>query len=120
MNRDDIEDYLLAKPGARLDYPFGPEAAVYKVKDKMFALIAEGKRPVRISLKCDPNLAELLRDKYESVMPGYHLNKRHWNTIVVSGQLSDAELLELIDLSYRLVVEGLSQADQADLTKKKG
>lgn len=98
-----LEDYILQKPNARLEYPFGEDVAVYKAGDKMFALITEKSQPVRISLKCDPQLAELLREKYESVMPGYHLNKKHWNTIVCSGQLSLEEVLELIDHSYELV-----------------
>jgi len=90
-------------PGARLDYPFGEDVAVYKVKDKMFALVAEKSDPVRISLKCDPLLAVTLREKYESVMAGYHLNKKHWNTIVLSGQLDWPEIQGLIRLSYDLV-----------------
>ena len=107
----EIEEYILSKPMSFKDYPFGPEVAVYKVKlkdseaseAKMFALIPEGKDPVRLSLKCDPDLAEHLRQKYESVMPGYHLNKKHWNTIICAGQLGLEELQDLIDLSYRLV-----------------
>lgn len=90
-------------PAAKLDYPFGEEVAVYKVKDKMFALVTEKSDPVRISLKCDPLLAETLRTKYETVMPGYHLNKKHWNTIILSGQLSWEEIQPLIRLSYDLV-----------------
>lgn len=106
MNHKIVEEYLLSMPGARLDYPFGEEVAVYKVKDKMFALIAEGKEPVRISLKCDPQLAKLLRDKYTEVMEGYHLNKKHWNTIILSGQLDWEEVQGLIRHSYTLVTEG--------------
>lgn len=98
-----VEKYLLSMPGARLDYPFGEDVAVYKVKDKMFALVAEKSDPVRISLKCDPLLAVTLREKYESVMAGYHLNKKHWNTIVLSGQLDWPEIQGLIRLSYDLV-----------------
>ncbi|HSX46413.1 MAG TPA: MmcQ/YjbR family DNA-binding protein [Patescibacteria group bacterium] len=90
-------------PNARLDYPFGEGVAVYKVKDKMFALISEGKDPVRISLKCDPLLAKILRERYESVMEGYHLNKKHWNTLVLSGQLNWDEVKGLILHSYNLV-----------------
>jgi predicted DNA-binding protein (MmcQ/YjbR family) len=90
-------------PDTRLDYPFGKEAAVYKAGDKMFAIIAEGSDPVRISLKSDPLLAVHLREKYESVMPGYHLNKKHWNTIVLTGQLSWEEIQDLIRHSYQLV-----------------
>ena len=91
-------------PNAELDYPFGKEVAVYKVGDKMFALIREGKEPVNLSLKCDPELAQVLRDKYESVLPGYHLSKKHWNTLVLTGQLPWDEVQELIKHSYRLVV----------------
>ena len=98
-----VEKYLLSMPNARLDYPFGEGVAVYKVNDKMFALVTEGKKPVSISLKCDPLLAETLREKYESVMPGYHLNKKHWNTLVLSGQLSWQDVQDLIHLSYNLV-----------------
>lgn len=90
-------------PNAKLDYPFGKDVAVYKVGDKMFALISEGKDPVNISLKCDPNLAETLREKYETVMPGYHLSKKHWNTIILTGQLPWEEIQALIRHSYDLV-----------------
>lgn len=98
-----VEGYLLSLPNAKLDYPFGEGVAVYKVDDKMFALIMEGKKPVSISLKCDPLLAETLRGKYETVMPGYHLNKKHWNTLVLSGQLGWSEVQDLIRHSYNLV-----------------
>ena len=91
-------------PNARLDYPFGEGVAVYKVDDKMFALVAEKTDPVQLSLKCDPLLAKTLREKYESVMPGYHLSKKHWNTILLTGQLSWAEIQDLIRHSYNLVV----------------
>lgn len=103
MNHKQVEDYVLSMPNAELTYPFGEDVAVYKVKNKMFALIPEKKTPVSISLKCDPQLAEVLRTKYESVMPGYHLNKKHWNTIVLSGQLPWEEIQGLIRHSYDLV-----------------
>jgi len=103
MTHKEVEDYILSMPSAKLDYPFGKGVAVYKVGDKMFALITEGKEPVQISLKCEPLLAETLREKYESVMPGYHLNKKHWNTIVLSGQLKWPEVQDLIRHSYLLV-----------------
>lgn len=121
MNHKKLEEYLLSKPGAWLDYPFGEDVAVYKVgakqTAKMFALVPEGSSPVRVSLKCDPILAEKLREEYESIMPGYHLNKKHWNTIVLTGQLDDDYLLGLIDHSYQLVVGSLSKEEQAKLTK---
>ena len=105
MDHKTVEDYVLSMPNTRLDYPFGEGVAVYKVGDKMFALIEEKSEPLRISLKCDPLLAQTLRERYESVMPGYHLNKKHWNTIVLSGQLAWEEVQDLIRHSYLLVTE---------------
>jgi predicted DNA-binding protein (MmcQ/YjbR family) len=106
MTHKQVEEYLLSMPDAKLDYPFGEEVAVYKAKDKMFALVREGKSPVQLSLKCDPLLAETLREKYESVLPGYHLNKKHWNTILLTGQLDWDEIKDLIRLSYDLATGG--------------
>ena len=104
MTEAEVKDYLASMPGEYLDYPFGPGTAVYRAaNDKLFALIAEGSQPLRISLKCDPNLAELLRDKYESVLPGYHLNKRHWITVIVTGQLTDDDIRDLARHSFELV-----------------
>lgn len=107
MTHKEIEDYLLALPDTWLDFPFGQEVSVYKVgpkeKGKMFALIHEGSAPLRISLKCDPQLAQNLREKYESVQAGYHLNKKHWNTILLTGQLGENELKDLAYHSYLLV-----------------
>lgn len=93
----------MSLPSTSLDYPFGKDVAVYKYNEKMFALISEGSDPLRLSLKCDPLLAQTLRDKYESVMPGYHLNKKHWNTIVLTGQLEWTEIQDLIRHSFQLV-----------------
>ena len=104
MDHKTVEEYLLSMPNAVLEYPFGEDVAVYKVKDKMFALVAEGTLPVRISLKCDPTLSKILREKFETVMEGYHLNKKHWNTIVLSGQLPWEEIQGLIRHSYDLVL----------------
>jgi predicted DNA-binding protein (MmcQ/YjbR family) len=103
MNQKTVEDYILSLAHAQLDYPFGEDVAVYKVNDKMFALIAEKSDPVRLSLKCDPLLAETLRQKYETVLPGWHLNKKHWNTILLTGQLPWEEVQGLIRHSYQLV-----------------
>lgn len=109
MDHKTVEEFILSMPNSKRDYPFGEDVAVYKVpvdgEDKMFALIQEGRDPVNLSLKCDPKLSEVLREKYESVMPGYHLNKKHWNTLILSGQLSWEEVQDLIRLSYRLVTE---------------
>ena len=103
MTHKEIEKYLLSLPNSKLEYPFGESVAVYKVGEKMFALVAEKSDPVRLSLKSDPQLAEVLRDKYETVMPGHHLNKKHWNTIVLTGQLDWQEIKDLIRHSYELV-----------------
>lgn len=105
MTHKEVEAYVLEMPNAKLDYPFGEGVAVYKVGDKMFALISEKSDPLRISLKCDPQLSTLLREKYETVMPGYHLNKKHWNTIILSGQLPWEEVQGLIRHSYDLVAK---------------
>jgi len=103
MTHKQLEEIILSMPNARLEYPFGEGAAVYKTGDKMFAIIQEGSDPVRVSLKCDPQLAQVLREKYESVVPGYHLNKKHWNTIICSGQLADDDIKDLVVHSYQLV-----------------
>ncbi len=109
MTHKEFEKYLLSFPNTWLDFPFGEGTSVYKVGDKgssdakLFAIIADGSKPLRVSLKCDPVLAETLREKYETVVPGYHLNKKHWNTIICSGQLSDEEIKDLANLSYQLV-----------------
>ena len=107
MDHKTVENYILSMPDAWLDYPFGEGVAVYKIGEsgKMFALISEGKSPVRLSLKCDPKLSAVLREKYEEVMPGYHLNKKHWNTLILSGQLEWPEVQDLIRHSYGLVAE---------------
>lgn len=105
MDHKTVEEYILSMPNARLDYPFGEGVAVYKVGDKMFALIREGKDPVQLSLKCAPDLAIVLREKYDEVMPGYHLNKKHWNTLVLAGQLEWHDVQGFIRHSYELVAE---------------
>ena len=110
MDHKTVEDYLLSFPNAKLTYPFGKEVAVYKIpvngEDKMFALIAEGSDPVNLSLKCDPQLAEILREKYVTVMPGYHLNKKHWNSVVLSGEVPWEEVQGFIVHSHDLVAQG--------------
>lgn len=113
MTHKEIEEHLLSLPDTWLDYPFGKDVAVYKVGDKsnpasgkMFALVSERTAPLQLSLKCDPLLAETLRGKYETVLPGYHLNKKHWNTILLTGQLPWDEVRGFIRHSYDLVAKG--------------
>lgn len=105
----EVHEFLMSLPNTKLDFPFGDDVAVYKVPvgedDKMFALVPENKTPVSISLKCDPTLAKVLREKYESVMEGYHLNKKHWNTMLLTGQLEEQELQDLVLHSYNLVTK---------------
>ena len=101
-----------AKPGAAEDYPFGDEVAVFKVAGRMFALVPLDEAPGRVSLKCDPELAIALRGRYPGVTPGYHLSKRHWNTVTLDGSVPDEEVLELIDHSYDLVVARLTRAQR--------
>ena len=114
MTHKDIEEFLLAFPGTWLDFPFGEGTSVYKVgnkelgEGKLFAIVPDNSKPLKVSLKCDPQLAQNLRDKYESVLPGYHLNKKHWNTILITGQLSDDEIKDLARHSYLLVAKATS------------
>ncbi|HEY8999486.1 MAG TPA: MmcQ/YjbR family DNA-binding protein [Candidatus Saccharimonadales bacterium] len=103
ITHKELEDYILTMPNACLDYPFGEKVAVYKTGEHMFALVQEGSSPINLSLKCDPQLSKLLREKYESVMPGYHLNKKHWITVLLTGQLDWPEVQDLIRHSYLLV-----------------
>jgi len=111
MTHKELEEYILSFADAWLDYPFGEGTAVYRFGDKesgdakMFALIDEASKPLRVSLKCDPLLAETLRERYETVVPGYHLNKKHWNTVICSGQLDNEEVKDLVRLSYGLVAQ---------------
>jgi predicted DNA-binding protein (MmcQ/YjbR family) len=100
----------LARPAATEEFPFGPRVSVFKVGGKMFALSDLRSRPLQVSLKCEPDLAAQLRATYASVAPGYHLNKRHWNTLTLDGSLPDATVSDLIEDSYDLVVAGLSEA----------
>lgn len=109
MTTKELHEYLLSFPAAWIDFPFGEGTSVYKVgkaedgQGKMFAVIADHSKPLQVSLKCDPQLAERLREIYETVLPGHHLSKKHWNTILMTGQVPEDELRSLIQLSYRLV-----------------
>jgi predicted DNA-binding protein (MmcQ/YjbR family) len=113
MELPDVIEYFLSKPGAEETTPFGPDVLVYKVGGKMFALTQPDEYPSSINLKCDPDRAVELRDEYEAITPGYHMNKKHWNTIVLDGSVPSPLLRELIDLSYELVVSSLPKAERA-------
>ena len=115
MNFSEVRSYLLAKPEAIEDYPFGPEVAVMKIRKKMFATLVENEAGARMNLKCDPNEALILRDIFSSVLPGYHMNKRHWNTVCLDGSIPRGEIERMIDNSYALVVRSLSKAERQGL-----
>lgn len=114
--RDRVMASCGAKRGAVEDYPFGDDVAVFKVAGKMFALVSLGPAPGSVSLKCDPGLAADLRGRYAAITAGYHLNKRHWNTVRLDGSVPDEELLELVDHSYDLVVTHLTKAQRNELS----
>ncbi len=105
MNYKSVERYVLSLAGSKLGHPFGKELSVFSINDKMFAIIEIAKKPLRLSLRCDKQLAAILKDRYEEVMPGHKLNKDQWITIVVSGQLDNNEITGLINHSYNLVLE---------------
>jgi predicted DNA-binding protein (MmcQ/YjbR family) len=107
MDASDLRTWCLRQLGAIEDFPFGPAHSVYKVAGKMFALSALDGTPLEVSLKCEPELAHGLRDSYPAIRPGYHLNKRHWNTITLDGSLPDQLVRDLIEDSYDLVVSAL-------------
>ena len=119
MNYARAKACLLSQPEAVEDYPFGPEAAVFKVRNKMFGLLMEGKEEARINLKCDPDEALALRDIFPAVTPGYHMNKKHWNTVLLDGSVPDGEIERMIDNSYRLVVKGMPANKRPLLTNNK-
>ena len=107
-----LKKALLAKRGSFEDFPFGPEVSVFKVGSKMFALAHPGERPVRVNLKCYPEEAEIQRTLFPAILPGYHMNKRHWNTVVLDGSIPDALVHEMIDVSYDLVFRSLKKAER--------
>ncbi len=112
MNYQQARAYLLARPEAVEDFPFGPDAAVMKIKGKVFAILGEGQRGARVNLKCEPREALILRDIFAGVTPGYHMNKKHWNTVLLDGSVPRAEIERMMDRSYGLVVKGLKKSQR--------
>ena len=115
MTPDELKAACLALHEAVEDFPFGPEASVFKVAGKVFAITRLANEPLEVSLKCDPEIALSIRATYPAIRPGYHLNKRHWNTVTIDGSLSEQMVLELIEDSYDLVVKSLTRAQRAAL-----
>ena len=106
LDSNTVADYCRSLSGATEGYPFSPDALVFKVGGRIFAILVEGS----VSLKCDPLLAQALREEFSAVTPGYHLNKRHWNTVVIDGSLPDRMVADMVEDSYDLVVSRLPQA----------
>lgn len=123
MDHQQVHDYLLAKPCTSVSQPFGEGVDVYKVKDRMFATLALGKmgkeddehRHWRVNLKCDPDEAQALRDIFSAVLPGYHMNKKLWNTVMLDGSIPTGELERMMDNSFHLVVEKMPKKQQKDI-----
>lgn len=107
MNIEDLRDYCIALKDVTEEFPFGEETLVFKVRGKIFLLCSMDREPLQFNVKCDPDKAEELREQYPAVLPGYHMNKKHWNTVLVDGSLSFALLKGMIDHSYQLVWKSL-------------
>jgi len=116
MNIEEFRNYCLDKPGVTEDMPFGADTLVFKVGSKIFAL-TDINTFASINLKCEPERAVELREQYDAIKPGYHMNKKHWNTVFLQNQIKDALLKELIDISYNLVFESLTRAQKQQLVK---
>lgn len=115
MTADGLRNCCLSFTGAEETFPFNPETSVFKVEGKMFALSRLGEESLRVSVKCEPRLAEALREAHAAVIPGYHLNKQHWNTVILDGSLSDEAVQEMIEDSYDLVVSKLPKVKRTAL-----
>ena len=120
VNARELRDCCLAHAGAVEEFPFGPETSVFKVAGKLFALSALDRDPLAVSVKCEPELAEQLRNTYPAIRPGYHLNKRHWNTVTIDGDLPDQLVRDLIEDSYDLVVSALPRRVRDELGWRPG
>ncbi|MFB7261373.1 MmcQ/YjbR family DNA-binding protein [Streptomyces nojiriensis] len=116
MTPEQLRTFCLGFNAAVEEFPFTPETSVFKVLGKMFALSALDAEPLKVNLKCDPELAVRLREEHEAIVPGYHMNKRHWNTVTVGG-VPEAVLRELVEDSYDLVVAGLPRAERLKLDR---
>ncbi|MDQ4059370.1 MAG: MmcQ/YjbR family DNA-binding protein [Actinomycetota bacterium] len=115
MELAELRAHCLAKAGVEESYPFGPGTLVMKVAGKVFVIIGEDDEPLTVSLKCEPEIAIVLRERYPAVTPGYHLNKRHWNTVALDGSVPEHEVVDWIDDSFDLVVEGLPRRVRATI-----
>ncbi|GAB4578018.1 MAG: MmcQ/YjbR family DNA-binding protein [Anaerolineales bacterium] len=117
MNLPTLRTYCLAKPGTTEERPFGPDTLVYKVMGKMFALTGDELEPQSVNLKCDPDDALFFRHHFEGIQAGYHMDKRHWITVDLTGSVPESLIFELIDDSYELVIKGLRKKEREVLAK---
>ena len=115
MNIETLREYCLSKKAVTEDFPFGEDTLVFRVLNKIFLLVSLSSNPLQFNAKCDPDKAIELREQYDTVQPGYHMNKKHWNTVIAGGSLSNALLKEMIDDSYNLIVESLPKKDREAL-----
>ncbi len=120
MDYPAARSYMLSRPEAWEDFPFYPHLAVMKVRNKMFATLSTEEGVARMNLKCNPDEAQMLRDIFSAVLPGYHMNKRHWNTVLLDGSIPAGELERMIDRSYGLVVKGMPRKERLPLELKYG
>ena len=116
MDIEGLREYCLSKPATEETLPFGPDTLVFKVGGRLFLLVSLDTEELRFNVKCDPDLALELREQYPCVEPGYHMNKKHWNTIVVDGSVPSRQLKKWIDHSYDLVVNSLSKKERDNLS----
>ncbi len=117
MDLEELRNYCLVKPGVTASFPFGETTLVFKVLDKVFALVALDDSPLSINLKCDPEVAIELRERYGSVLPGYHMNKKYWNTVLLDGSIRSDLIRKWIDTSYGLVLAGLPKGKRLALAR---
>ena len=120
MRPDELREHCLGLAGSEETFPFGPQTSVFKVAGKMFALSRLAQSPLEVSVKCEPLLAQQLREAHRAVLPGYHLNKRHWNTVIVDGSLADDVIKDMIEDSYDLVVNQVSASRRRALGWREG
>ena len=120
MNGEQARSYFLSLPESLEDFPFGPDTPVFKIKKKMFGFLRHKNGIAHINLKCKPEEAMVIRDIFEAVIPGYHMNKEHWNTVILNGTVPKEEIEKMIDTSYSLVVGNLRKSDRLALEVKYG
>ncbi len=112
MDIESLREYCLLKKAVKEEFPFGESTLVFKVKGKIFLLVGLDQSPLQFNVKCDPEKAAELREEHDAILPGYHMNKKHWNTVIVDGRLGEKLLRQMIDHSYELVVQSLGAKDR--------